>query len=104
MGDTESIEEQDALVIATRELAAAYVPTPDDLLGDVGPLAVVWYLHEVADYVIQFYAGALSGDEARDVGDDSGPVRCLAALVTAMGVINGACIQIDLLPPDAARA
>ena len=99
MSDTEAV---DALELATAELAENMVPTPDDLLGDIGPLGVLWYLHEVAAYALQFYTGALSGDEARDVDDDSGPVRALGAMTTAMGVINGACIQVSLLPPEAA--
>ena len=94
--------EQDALEMAVGELAAAMVPTPEDILCDVGPLGVVWYLHELTNYAILFYTGALSGDEAKDVDDDSGPVRCLAALVMAMGEINGACAEISLLPTDAA--
>lgn len=101
MADTEMVGELDALVLATRELAENMVPTPDDILCDVGPLGAVWYLHELADYVIRFYTGALSGDEAADVTDDSGPVRALAALVMAMGEINGACVAISLLPDGA---
>jgi hypothetical protein len=94
----------DALDLATAELADNMVPTPDDLLGDIGPLGVMWYLHEMCGYALQFYTGALSAPEAGDVEDDSGPVRALGALTTAMGVINGACIQVSLLPPEAAGA
>jgi hypothetical protein len=91
-------DEIDPLEIATQELADAMCPTPDDLLGDIGPLGTLWYLHEVAAYTLQKCAGMVTSPDAGTLEDDSEPVRALAAITTAMGVINGACEILSLIP------
>jgi len=87
--------------MATTELAEAQVPTPDDLLADVGPLSQLWYLHEVADHVIKSWVGMQSDEHGKDLSDDSEPVRALAAMVTSMGALNEACVLVSILPPEA---
>jgi hypothetical protein len=90
--------EQDANELAQSELAANTVPTPEDVLADVGPLAVIWYIREAAYYAVKFVSATLSTQEAADVTDDSGPARALAALSMAAGELDGACMAVDLLP------
>jgi len=97
-------DEIDPLEIATSELAEAMCPTPDDLLGDIGPLGTVWYTHEVLAYCLQKMAGMITAPEAGLMEDDSPPVRALAGITTAMGVINGVCETLSLIPEDVAAS
>jgi hypothetical protein len=93
--------ELDAMTIAQEELARAMVPAPDDLLADVGPLAQLLFIERTCYSVLQSWAAMLSGDEAADVDDDSGPVRALAAIGQAAGNLDAACVEVSILPPDA---
>ncbi len=92
--------EQDANELAQGELAANTVPTPDDLLADVGPLAVLWYAREVGYYAVQLWTSLLSGDEAADLGDTSELAAALEGISIAAGNLDGACMRVALLPPD----
>lgn len=96
--------ETDAQQLAVNELAAATVPTPDDLLGDVGPLAQVFYLEQLAYAVMRAYTAMLSASDDDAMPDDSEPVRALAALGEACGNLDAACILLSILPPEAASA
>lgn len=92
--------EQDANEMAQGELAANTVPTPDDVLMDVGPLAVLWYARELAYYAVKSWAAQLSADEAGDVDEDSELGQALGAISMAAGNFDAACILVSLLPPD----
>ena len=96
-----SIEnEQDANEMAQGELAANTVPTPDDVLADVGPLAVLWYARELAYYAVTFWTATLSADEAADIGDTSELAQALEAISLAAGNLDGACVLVSLLPSE----
>jgi hypothetical protein len=99
MADDQMIDPAD---IARDELAAEMVPTPEDLLGDIGPMGTLWYLQQTMAYTVQKWAAMLSDPAAGEIEDNSGPVRALTALVTANGVINGACIEVALADDDSA--
>jgi hypothetical protein len=90
--------------MAQGELAANTVPTPDDVLADVGPLAALWYARETVYYAVKFWAATLSGDEAANVGDTSELASALEAMATAGGNLDGACMLVALLPADYASA
>jgi hypothetical protein len=97
---TDQTGEQDANELAQSELAANTVPTPDDVLADVGPLAVLWYARELAYYAVKFWSATLSADEAADIGDTSELGQALEALSLAAGNLDGACVLVSLLPSD----
>lgn len=92
--------EVDANELAQGELAANTVPTPDDVLQDVGPLAVLWYARELTYYAVKSWAAQLSADEAGDVGETSELSQALEAISLAAGNLDGACVLVSLLPPD----
>lgn len=92
--------EQDANELAQGELAANTVPTPEDVLQDVGPLAVLWYARELTYYAVKSWAAQLSIDEAGDIGDTSELSQALEAISLAAGNLDGACVLVSLLPPD----
>lgn len=85
---------------ARAELGANSVPTPDDLMADVGPLAVLLYLRELSYYGMRLMSASLSIDNAEPPADDSEPVRALAALSQVCGELDGACVLVGLLPAD----
>lgn len=90
----------DPFELAQAELKASMVPTPDDVLVDVGPLAALWYARETAYYAMRLVSATLSIEGAEPLADDSEPVRALAALSTACGQLDGACALVGLLPAD----
>jgi hypothetical protein len=92
--------EVDANELAQSELAANTVPTPDDVLADVGPLAALWYARETVYYAVKFWAATLSGTEADNVGDTSDLSAALEAMSLAGGNLDGACMRVSLLPAD----
>lgn len=90
----------DPFEVAQSELKANTVPTPDDVLQDVGPFAALWYARETGYYAMRLMSATLSIDGAEAPADDSEPVRALAALSTACGQLDGACALVGLLPLD----
>jgi hypothetical protein len=92
--------EQDANELAQGELAANTVPTPEDVLMDVGPLAVLWYARELTYYAVKSWAAQLSADEAGDIGEASELAQALEAISLAAGNLDGACVLVSLLPSD----
>lgn len=87
--------------IAEAELAQAVVPTPDDLLGDVGPTTQLFYLERTAYTVLGNWAAMLSGDEAADLGEADELTRAMNALAEVCGLLDGACVMVGLLPDEA---
>jgi hypothetical protein len=90
----------DPSVEAANELAHNTVPTPDDLLADVGPLTQLWYLRELSYSVMRILAATLSIGDGEAPPDDSAPVRALAVVSTVAGELDGACTLVGLLPDD----
>jgi hypothetical protein len=92
----------DALAHAQAELAAAAWPIPDDFLGDVGPLAIVWYFDQLGWATLRHYTAMLANAPGETPGDDSEPVRALNALTVAVGAIDEACVILGLIDREAA--
>ena len=92
----------DPMQVAVDELGGAMVPTPDDLLDDIGPMGCLWYLTQVAAFTLGRWAGTLDPDVVPDMTDDDGPVRALQAITLATGNLNAACIAVSILPEEAA--
>ena len=86
--------------VAQSELAENMVPTPDDLLADLSPPSQLWYARELSYSVMRTMAASLAIDEGEELPDDSEPVRALAALSNACGLLDGACVLVSLLPAD----
>ena len=86
---------------AKAELAKALLPAPDDFLGDVGPLAQLYYLDQVAWTVLRGLTGMLASGAGGDLDDDDPPVQALAALGDIVGRLDGVCQIMGLLPAEA---
>lgn len=93
----------DPLEIATQELAEAQVPTPEDLLADVGPLGCLWYVKEAMAITAMRWVDTLPAMEDPEADTDTGPVRSLQMLTEAMGAVTAACVEVSLLPREAAE-
>lgn len=85
-------------VAALKELKENMIPQPADLLSEIGPTAAVWYLQEVADYVLRLFAATLSVDGSEDLNPDDPPVIALQGLTEVLGAliaVNGALGLLD---------
>lgn len=94
-------DEQDALEIATRELAEGMVIPPDDLLDDIGPLGCLWYLTQCATFTLGRWAGTIDSDAGAELQDGDAPIQALEAITKATGILTGACALVSILPEDA---
>lgn len=88
--------------IAAAALAEAMVPMPEDFLPALDPLANLWYLWNAADQVVTVWTAFLTGDQAESLGDGGEVAQAFGAIMSAMGMITEACVQVSILPPEAA--
>ena len=94
-------DELDPQQTARDELADNMVPTPDDLLDNIGPFGLMWYLEQLAYYVMNQWTAFLVAAAKDDVPDGSEPVQALAAIADAVGHIDGALVLLKMLPDEA---
>ena len=87
---------------ARAELSAALVLAPDDLLGDVGPLAQVLYTRELAWHVLRSFTGMLASDASADLEPDDPPIIALNELTMALGMLDQVCVTLGIIPLAAA--
>jgi len=87
---------------AKADLSTNMVPTPEDVLGDVGPVGQLYYAERLLYVVYGMFAGLLANDAVEQPDDDSPPVKALAAIGMACGNLDAACIVMGILPPEAA--
>ena len=73
------------------------VPTPADLLADVGPLGQVLYLRELGWQVLRGFAGMLSDAASRELEDEDPPVVALQQLTLIIGELDGVCATLSLI-------
>jgi hypothetical protein len=87
---------------AQDELGAAMVPTPDDVLADVGPLGQLYYLEQLAWTVFKNWTAFLASDSESSPDAKDERVEALEAIGLATGNTDQACIILGILPPEAA--
>lgn len=93
--------EIDPCEIARTELAQAMVPTPDDIVGDLSPLACLYFLEQLGWAVLTCWT-AYASDEA-DKGSESADdlAETLNAIAMTVGQLDQTCARIGLLPVEA---
>ena len=98
---TDNTTEWAALTAVTTELAEATMPTPEDVLCEVGILARVYYVEQTAYELLRNFAAMAS----EDVGtQDEAPEtvgRAMEAIAQACGMLDVACVELGVLPPEA---
>lgn len=89
---------------AKTELATAMVMAPEDLLNDVGPLAQLWFLNQVAWHVARSMTGMMSSDASAELEDEDPPVVALQELMQAVGILDQTCLTMGLLTTESVTA
>lgn len=97
----EGSDDVDPFELATNELAANMVPTPDDVLDDCGPLACLYYSAQVLAFTVGRWAATMDTELIAAPDDGSEPVQALEAITRALGAITGACSLVGVYPPEA---
>ena len=83
------------------ELAAAMIPTPEDVMEDLSPLAGLFYLEQLGWAVLtSFTAYAQEQLDAEVEGADDLSVT-LSQIGAIVGMLDGTCARIGLIPPEA---
>ena len=88
----------DALDLARSELAAEMIPAPDDLLGDVGPLAVLHYCREALVYAVTSWTAQLAEEQVDEAPGGGELANALQAMCEALGALSVASVEVHLLP------
>jgi hypothetical protein len=94
-------ETLDAQQLAKDELAEAMFPAPEDFLNDVGPLAQLYYVEQLAYQVMGNFAAMLANAPGGSPEDGSEPVQALSAIAEACGNLDAACVLLSILPAEA---
>lgn len=89
---------------AQMDLAKAMVPTPDDILADVGPLASVLYLDTLAWHVMTYWTGTMIDGASGDITPDDPPAMVLNALGQVVGMLDEVLVTLGMMPPEASAA
>lgn len=87
--------------MARKELAEAMIPTPDDVMTDLSPLAGLFYLEQLGWAVLTSWtAYSQEAIETNAEGSDDLSVT-LSQVAAVVGMLDGTCARIGLIPPDA---
>lgn len=92
----------DPLVLAQSELQANMVPTPEDVLQDVGPFAQLWYAAQTVNVVLATMTAMVADLPDDDPAATEVSTLVLQGLTLVSGELGGVCVTAGLLPPDAA--
>lgn len=86
--------------LARAELAAAMVPTPDDIMADLTPMAGLFYLDQMAWGVLKLWAAEVSDLVVADsdASDDLGST--MATLADIVGQVDGLAAKLGLIPAE----
>lgn len=87
--------------VAKVELAKAMIPTPDDVLTELSPLAGLYYLEQLGWAVLTSwtaYADDAKGDDVETADDLAETLQGVAQVV---GQLDAVCARIGLIPLDA---
>lgn len=98
---TLATEQIDPNEIARVELAKAMIPTPDDVVTDLSPLAALYYLEQLGWAVLTLWTAYASDetDKGSDGADDLG--QTLNEVAETVGRLDQICARIGLLPIEA---
>ena len=99
-----SNEGYDPAKVALAECAASGMPTPTDLLEELGPLGALLFLHDVVYEGMALWA-AYASEAPPDDPEGTEPItRALQGIATAAGALDAACVAMAILPPEAVKA
>lgn len=91
----------DPAKVALAECAGSGMPTPTDLLEELGPLGVLLFVHDLTYEAMAVWA-AYASDAPSDDPEGTEPItRALQGMATAAGALDAACVAMAILPPEA---
>lgn len=87
--------------LARQELAAAMIPTPEDVVTDLSPLGALFYLEQLGWAVLTCWT-AYSQEQAEQGVEGADDLAVTLSQVGAIvGMLDGTCARIGLIPPEA---
>lgn len=97
-----TVEPIDTMEMARQELATQMFPSPDDMFDDLSPLAALFYVEQCAVEVYKSFVASLSETPDDDMDTGSGAGKALVAIGQALGMLDVACVEMGILPSEAA--
>lgn len=88
--------------LAREELAKVMIPTPDDIMAELSPLAALFYLDQLAWGVFKLWTFHLSSASVADVEAADDAAETLQGIGVALGNLDAVCARIGLAPTEAA--
>lgn len=86
---------------AQAELAANMTPAPDAIVEDLSPMASLFYLERLAWQVLTSWTAHVTEMGSAEVELQDDIAQTLNGLATAVGMIDGVCERIGLIPQGA---
>jgi hypothetical protein len=91
----------DTMDLARRELAANMMPSPEDMFDELGPVAVLFFTEQTLVECYKHFVVDLGAPDPDVVDTSQGPGKALVAIGQALGMIDAACVELGILPPEA---
>lgn len=88
--------------MAREALAKAMLPTPDDIMTELDPLAALYYLDQLAWGCLKLWTAHLSDSVGGNDEVAADLAETLAGIATAVGELDEICARIGLAPDGAA--
>lgn len=87
--------------LAKNELSEAMIPTPDDVVNDLSPLAALYYLEQLGWATLNVWtAYAQEAEDTKQDGADDLAIT-LQQVASIVGSLDATCARIGLIPADA---
>lgn len=87
--------------LARNELAEAMIPTPDDVMSDLSPLAGLFYLEQMGWAVLTSFTAYAEETQGKNKAADDDLAVTLNELAMLVGGLDQTCARIGLLPVEA---
>lgn len=87
--------------LARSELAEAMIPTPDDVMADLSPLAGLFYLEQLSWAVLTSFTAHAESTQGKNKQADDDLAITLNELAMLVGGLDQTCARIGLLPVEA---
>lgn len=98
---TDQTDTTAALEAVTTELAQVAVPSPDDILSELSPLAQLYFVEQLAWELLRSYAAMGAATEGDEDAESSNLSGALTGIGVAAGALDESCVLMGLLPPEA---
>lgn len=86
---------------AKAELAEAMIPTPEDVISDLSPLAALYYLEQLGWATFTMFTAYAESEQGKDQAADDDLAVTLTQIGVVVGMLDETCIRVGLLPLEA---